>query len=226
MGRTRSTDAHNRVLEAALELFVKKGIEASSMDAIAAASGVSKATIYKHWRGRDALLMEVLLHVVGIEENVAEEDCGDLFTDLARVLNDKPRNARPEEQKRLMPQMVAYSATHQEFGDAWRSRVMEVPKRRIRRILTGAMADGRLPEGMDMDVCFALLLGPMMYKHIFGRHFESAGKGGAGQSILGTAKSIRKVQAAGCEFPTETDAVELGSRVAEAFCRAFEIRPH
>jgi AcrR family transcriptional regulator len=228
MGRTRSTDAHNRVLEAALELFVKKGIEASSMDAIAAASGVSKATIYKHWRGRDALLMEVLVLVVGIEENVAEEDCGDLFTDLARVLNDKPRNARPEEQKRLMPQMVAYSATHQEFGDAWRSRVMEVPKRRIRRILVGAMADGRLPEGMDMDVSFALLLGPMMYKHIFGRHFEGAGsgKGGAGQSILGTAKSIRKVQAVGCECTTETDTAELGSRVAEAFCRAFEIPPH
>jgi AcrR family transcriptional regulator len=210
-------------LEAALELFVKKGIEASSMDAIAAASGVSKATIYKHWRGRDALLMEVLVLVVGIEEDVAEEDCGDLFTDLARVLNDKPRNARPEEQKRLMPQMVAYSATHQEFGDAWRSRVMEVPKRRIRRILTGAMADGRLPGGMDMDVSFALLLGPMMYKHIFGRHFEGAGKGGTGQSILGTAKSIRKAQA-GCEWAPETDSVELGSRVAEAFCRAFEIR--
>ena len=61
MSRTRSTDAHNRVLEAALELFVERGIETTTMDALAAASGVSKATIYKHWpEGKEPLLMELL----------------------------------------------------------------------------------------------------------------------------------------------------------------------
>jgi len=223
MARTRSTDAHNRVLEAALELFVEKGIETTTMDALAAASGVSKATIYKHWpEGKEPLLMELLLVVVGIEDEIEEPDTGDLLTDLAQVLNDKPRHARPEDQKRLMPQMVAYSVTHQEFGDAWRSRVMERPRKRIRRILSAAMNDGRLPRGLDMNICFALLLGPMMYKHIFGRQME--GPGEAGQSILGTAKSIRK---AAPETPSQAmpNEPELGTCVAEAFCRAFEISP-
>ena len=48
MPRTRSADAHRKVLDAALELFAERGIDATSMDAIAEASGVSKATIYKH----------------------------------------------------------------------------------------------------------------------------------------------------------------------------------
>jgi AcrR family transcriptional regulator len=222
MARTRSTDAHNRVLEAALELFVEKGIEPTTMDALAAASGVSKATIYKHWpEGKEPLLMELLLVIVGIEDDIPEQDTGNLFTDLERVLNDKPRHARPEDQKRLMPQMVAYSATHQEFGNAWRTRVMERPRKRIRRILTAAMSEGRLPDGMDMNICFALLLGPMMYKHIFGRHMENPNlTGQTGQSILGTAKSILK---AAPETPAQTES-ELGTCVAEAFCRAFEIR--
>jgi AcrR family transcriptional regulator len=225
MSRTRSTDAHNRVLEAALELFVEKGIEPTTMDALAATSGVSKATIYKHWpEGKEPLLMELLLVVVGIEDAIADQDTGDLFTDLERVLNDKPRHARPEDQKRLMPQMVAYSATHQEFGNAWRTRVMEQPRRRIRRILTAAMNDGRLPKSLDMNVCFALLLGPMMYKHIFGRHMEGPNQTGkAGQSILGMAKSIQT--ASGCSVEATPNEPELGSSVAEAFCRAFEIRP-
>src|SRR5271155_251247 len=133
MARTPSLDAHNRVLEAAMDLFVEKGIEATSMDAIAAASGVSKATIYKHWpEGKEPMLLELMALVVGIEREVVEKDTHDLYTDLARVLNDKPRNARPEDQKRLMPQMVAYSALHQEFGNAWRTRVMERPRKRIR----------------------------------------------------------------------------------------------
>jgi len=223
MSRTRSTDAHNRVLEAALELFVERGIEPTTMDALAAASGVSKATIYKHWpEGKEPLLMEVLLLIVGVEDDIPEQDTGDLVTDLARVLSDKPRHARPEDQKRLMPQMVAYSALHQEFGNAWRTRVMERPRKRLRRILTAAMSDGRLPSGLDMNHCFALLLGPLMYRHIFGRQMEVRGE--AGQSLLGTAKSAlystseTPAQAA----PTEPD---LGAFTAEAFCRAFEIRP-
>ncbi|HEX4320835.1 MAG TPA: TetR/AcrR family transcriptional regulator [Acidobacteriaceae bacterium] len=211
MARTPSLDAHNRVLEAALELFVEKGIEATSMDALAAASGVSKATIYKHWpEGKEPLLMELMLLVVGIEGPVDEESTGDLFTDLARVLNDKPRNARPEDQKRLMPQMVAYSATHQEFGNAWRSRVMEEPRRRIRRIVTEAMVGGRVAADLDMELSFAMLLGPLMYRHIFGR----------GQNWIGRPK-----QESDAEVPEVlSDPVELGNSVAGAFCRAFEIR--
>ena len=224
MARTRSTDAHNRVLEAALELFVERGIETTTMDALAAASGVSKATIYKHWpEGKEPLLMELLLMVVGIEDDIAEQDTGDLFTDLQRVLNDKPRHARPEDQKRLMPQMVAYSATHQEFGDAWRSRVMERPRKRIRRILTAAIGDGRLPGTIDINICFALLLGPIMYKHIFGKHMERPNETGrAGQSILGTAKSISKAPP-GAPAQPEQKEPELGTCVAETFCRAYEI---
>ena len=223
MARIRSVDAHNRVLDAALELFVERGIESTTMDALAATSGVSKATIYKHWpEGKEPLLMELLLVVVGIEVEVPEEESGDLFTDLARVLNDKPRNARPEDQKRLMPQMVAYSVTHQEFGDAWRARVMERPRRRIRHILTGATTDGRLPKGLDIEVCLALLLGPMLYRHIFAKPFFAADA--SGQSILGTAKAKHKRNVPAKGISPESDSPEFGSQVAESFCRAFEVR--
>ena len=40
------------MLEASLSLFAKDGIDATSMDAIAEVSGVSKATIYKHWHDK------------------------------------------------------------------------------------------------------------------------------------------------------------------------------
>jgi AcrR family transcriptional regulator len=221
MARTRSTDAHNRVLEAALELFVERGIEPTTMDALAAASGVSKATIYKHWpEGKEPLLMELMLLVVGLDGTVVEEDSGDLYTDLVRVLNDKPRHERPEDKERLMPQMVAYSATHRAFGDAWRSRVMERPRQRLGRILTDAMRDGRLPAGLDIDVCFALLLGPIMYRHIFGKN---AGGDRPVQTVgvLGPSRGGREAAPeAGGELQ------ELGNEVAEVFCRAYEIGPN
>ena len=65
MARARSSAAHEKVLNAALALFSERGIEATSMDSIAAASGVSKATIYNHWADKEALLMEVMILING-----------------------------------------------------------------------------------------------------------------------------------------------------------------
>jgi AcrR family transcriptional regulator len=192
MVRTRSIDAHNRVLDAALELFVEKGIEPTSMDSLAAASGVSKATIYKHWpEGKEQLLMEVLLEVSGAATPVEEQDSGNLYVDLARVLTDKPRYERPADKNRLMPQMIAYSATHPEFGKAWRARVMEVPKQRLKRILEQAMRDGRLPETLDVNICYALLIGPLMFLHIFGSDYEHLSLGNAAAETFCRAYEIR-----------------------------------
>jgi AcrR family transcriptional regulator len=180
MARSRSAESHARVLEAALELFVDRGIEPTTMDALAEASGVSKATIYKHWpEGKEPLLMELLLTISGAATEVEEQDTGVLLDDLTRVLCDKPRNDRPEEKNRLMPQMIAYSATHAEFGKAWRARVMEVPKRRLRRILEQAIRDSRLPAALDVKICFALLIGPLMFVHIFGSEYEHEALGKA-----------------------------------------------
>ena len=86
MARTRSASAHRRVLDAARRLFAEHGIDATSMDAIAAASGVSKATIYKHWSDKDALLLEVMAEMSGIQKRPAF-DSGHVRQDMIAVLD-------------------------------------------------------------------------------------------------------------------------------------------
>jgi AcrR family transcriptional regulator len=49
MARKPSASAHQKVLDAAFELTAERGVDGTGMDAIAEASGVSKAAIYKHW---------------------------------------------------------------------------------------------------------------------------------------------------------------------------------
>ena len=66
MPRTPSASAHRKVLEAALELVAERGVDATSMDAVAQKSGVSKATIYKHWADKDGLLLEMLAEAAGV----------------------------------------------------------------------------------------------------------------------------------------------------------------
>lgn len=68
MPRTRSASAHKRVLQAALELVAQRGFDATSMDAVALKSRVSKATIYKHWSDKKALMLELMAELNGLRD--------------------------------------------------------------------------------------------------------------------------------------------------------------
>ena len=135
MARPRSTEAHEKVLNAALELFAERGIETTSMDAIAQASGVSKATIYNHWSDKEALLLEAMLMVNGLDREVEDVDTGDIQRDLTVVLTRKPPDKYDTVRNRLTPSLIAYSAFHPEFGREWRHRVTEPPRQALRKIL-------------------------------------------------------------------------------------------
>jgi len=167
MPRARSSKAHQTVLRAALDLFAERGIDATSMDAIAAASGVSKATIYKHWADKEALLMEVMLMVHGIGREPEDIDSGDICRDLTTVLTRRPPDEFDKARERLMPSLIAYASVHQEFGKAWRNRVMEPARICLKRILQRGIDRKLFSADLDLEMSIALLLGPTMYVRIF-----------------------------------------------------------
>ena len=59
-GRPRDPAKEAALLQAAGDLFLDKGFEAVSLDAVAAAAGVSKTTIYARFGDKDALFKAVI----------------------------------------------------------------------------------------------------------------------------------------------------------------------
>jgi TetR/AcrR family transcriptional repressor of mexJK operon len=64
-----------QMLEAALELFLANGYGAVSMDALARAAGVSKATLYAHFQSKDALFGTLMTEcaAVGLLTDILDE---------------------------------------------------------------------------------------------------------------------------------------------------------
>jgi AcrR family transcriptional regulator len=155
------------VLRAALDLFGERGIDATSMDAIAQTSGVSKATMYNHWANKEVLLIDVMLMVNGLDRDPEDVDSGDICHDLATVLSRRPPDSFDAARDRMMPAMMAYSAVHREFGEAWRHRVMEPSRVLLKSILRRGIDRKLLPAGLDLDEAMALLLGPLIYMKVF-----------------------------------------------------------
>src|SRR6185503_4423234 len=61
-GRPRSTETTNAILQSAYTLMAATGLAATSIDAVARHSNVSKMTIYKWWPSREALLIDAFLN--------------------------------------------------------------------------------------------------------------------------------------------------------------------
>lgn len=59
-GRPKDLEKRRAILEAAKELFLEQGYEKVSMDAIAAAAGVSKLTVYSHFTDKETLFQEAV----------------------------------------------------------------------------------------------------------------------------------------------------------------------
>jgi AcrR family transcriptional regulator len=165
--RPRSIRAHDRVLDAAIELFAERGIEGTSVESIAALSGVSKATIYKHWADKDALCLEALGRVNGHDREPPEFNSGNLLQDIIDFLRHKPPQELNEVRDRLMPHLIAYSVRNREFGKTWRAHVMEPGRAKAVELMQRGIAQKHFPPDLDISLGLALLIGPMMYKHIF-----------------------------------------------------------
>ena len=57
------TSAHDRILDTAFRLFYARGIRAVGVDLMIAEAGVAKATFYKHFPSKDALVLAYLERV-------------------------------------------------------------------------------------------------------------------------------------------------------------------
>ena len=60
MGRPKSVEKRNKILESASDLLLLNGFSATSMDMVAKQAGVSKQTVYSHYKNKDALFTAVI----------------------------------------------------------------------------------------------------------------------------------------------------------------------
>jgi AcrR family transcriptional regulator len=167
MARPRSALAHKKVLNAAVELFAERGMDGTSMDAIAERSGVSKATIYKHWPDKDSLCLEVMGYLHGLDEERPAFDSGDFRADLIAQLEYQPATDRQGLREKMMPEMIAYASRNAALGMEWRARVMEPARAALTEMLKRGEQGGILRPGIDPEAGVAMLLGPLIFRRVF-----------------------------------------------------------
>lgn len=78
---TRSARKRSAILDAATKVFLAGGYLGTNVDEIAALSGVSKQTLYKHFGSKEALFVEIVTNVSTTNSNAVHNDVADLEKD-------------------------------------------------------------------------------------------------------------------------------------------------
>ena len=159
-GRPRSEPAHRALLEAALREFVARGYDAMSLEAIAAAAGVSKITLYRRWDSKLALVRELL---EALSDETPMEDQGSLEADVRVLLREAYRAGTASPAGQIMPRFVAEIASHPELLALYRTVILPPRLERLRALIARARARGELREDLPLPILADMFGGPLFY---------------------------------------------------------------
>jgi AcrR family transcriptional regulator len=159
-GRPRDEVARNRILASALSVLEELGFANATCDAIAERAGASKATIYRWWPNKAAVLIEALREAVAQEQPFP--DTGNLREDLRQQLRNfiKLLNGR---RGRAFKAFVAAAQSDPEVSDAFRS-VWVRPRRADAKAVLERHRGKCLREDVDLELVMDCLYGPLYFR--------------------------------------------------------------
>jgi AcrR family transcriptional regulator len=164
-GRPRSEAARKQILEAAYELLRAKGIQSASTQEIAAAAGVSTATLYRWWNTKEAIMLDALFEHV--KPALTYEGAG---TPLTRIRNHANRGVKflKSEDGKMVARLITGIHENEELRQLFLERYYLPRRAMARELIEQAIEAGELPEGTDPEIVIDALHGPQFLRLIMG----------------------------------------------------------
>jgi AcrR family transcriptional regulator len=143
------------ILDTTYDLLIDKGYAEVTTDDIAAAARVSKATIYRHWRTKQELVVAAARMHLG---KVEAPDMGSFADEIHWILEQRLEDYREPGTLRLVGSLVG-AATNDPQLQALFTEWVEQLSRAIRRVLQRGIARGDVRPEIDILAVETLIAG-------------------------------------------------------------------
>jgi AcrR family transcriptional regulator len=161
-GRPLEERPRRAALAAVLDLIAEHGIAGVTTNAVAERAGISKATMYRRWRSKDALVADAIGAL--LDREIAIPDTGTLEGDVHELLADAVTLYSMPRAAALMPELVAGMARDGDLADAVRGTFLPARRDALDRVLRRAAVRGELREDVDHALCLDLFGGVIFYR--------------------------------------------------------------
>jgi len=152
------------ILRATLELLAESGYDQLTIDAVAARARCSKATIYRRWPGKAALVITAVRRHAG-QPVTAAPDTGSLRSDLQAALQVMRSTLSGQDAALILGLLIAMHRDP-ELADAVREQVLHAKREVFGAVIARAAARGDVPAMTDVallaEICSAVLLSRLL----------------------------------------------------------------
>jgi AcrR family transcriptional regulator len=153
------------VLAATYQLLSETGLAGASVDAIARRSGVAKATIYRHWPTRSALLLDACSKLGGQSD---VPDRGSLHADMTALAEMLAHQLRSARWATILPSIIDAAERDAETAEL-HARLHAGFTTGFLAVIERGRARGELPPGREPADIVATVMGALFYRRWFSR---------------------------------------------------------
>jgi AcrR family transcriptional regulator len=167
-GRPRSEQSRQAILRSTLKLIRRASFAQLSIEAIAADAGVGKATVYRWWPNKGALVVDAFAS--STEEELRFPDSGSVYRDMALQMNQFLAVLHSS-RGRIVKAVIAAGQSDGKLLEEFRNRLLRPRRQGAYRTLRRGIERGELPENLDLDLVLDILYGAMYMRFLI-RHDE------------------------------------------------------
>jgi AcrR family transcriptional regulator len=161
-GRPRNAQADEAILDAVLEMLSSgQSVAAISIEAVASKAGVGKATIYRRWPNKEALIIDAVAAMKG----PLPEPAGVSVRDDLVMLVKANRSGRAKRFGKatvcLLPEFLRDEQLHQ-----MHQAIVEPRRDVMRQVLRRGIDSGELRADLDVELTLLMIQGPGMMQNM------------------------------------------------------------
>jgi AcrR family transcriptional regulator len=160
-GRARDPELDDAIADATRTLLDQGGMADLTIEAIARRAGVARATVYRRWPNRNAILAHQLQELV---REFPVPDRGHVRDELIATLREQLTLLETEAGKRY-PTLGAHAGFDPAAGEAlW--AVVRRRRAALDTVLRRGIQRGEIRDDVDVDLGLFLLWGPVHYRYL------------------------------------------------------------
>jgi AcrR family transcriptional regulator len=160
-GNRRNPHAHKAIIDATLGQLKTVHYPDLTIESIAAAAGVGKATVYRWWPSKGALVAEAVSSTLIIED---PPETGDLHADLVAAAEISIRNYANPPGGILITALAADLAADPELLQSFISGFTLPRRAAVRELIQRAIDEGFFHRNLDPELVMDMWAGAVSYR--------------------------------------------------------------
>jgi AcrR family transcriptional regulator len=157
-------DVTEAIRAAVFEELAAVGYARMSIEGIARRAGVGKTAVYRRWRSKLHLVLD-LVSAVAVQ-GLPTPDTGSLEGDLRLLYEVTSRALRHPVAGQIIPDLQAEAARNPDIAEAMQKALSEGQQSVATGIVAAAVARGEVREGVDENLALDLISGPLYWRSV------------------------------------------------------------